>query len=330
MARESLIHERFPATRETLPRVQLCRLPTPVRRMEALAAGRELWVKDDGRSAPRWAGNKPRKLEWILGDARARGRRTILTFGGLGTNHGLATALHAREVGMRTVLALVDQPRDEHVEAQLARIRASGARVHLTHTTARTALAVPYLMARYARPYWLPPGGSSPLGAVGFVEAALELAAQVQDGDVPEPEGIVLALGSGGSAAGLVAGLRLAGLRTRVHAVLVNDRLKLSEGVLLRLARRALGLLGRRGADVGSANLDPDRLEVVHGFLGDGYGHATPAAEAAIHRAADGEGLALEPVYTGKALAAVLAGAIPGDGPLLFWQTHSAPPEAGQ
>ena len=327
MARESLIHERFPATRETLPRVELCRPPTPVRRLPGLEDGRELWLKDDARSAPRWGGNKPRKLEWILGDARARGRRTILTFGGLGTNHGLATALHAREVGIRTVLALVDQPRDEHVEAQLARIRASGARVHVTHTTARTALAVPYLIARYARPYWLPPGGSSPLGALGFVEAALELAAQIEAGELPEPEGIAIALGSGGSAAGLVAGLRLAGLRTRVHAVLVNDKLKLTESVLLRLAWRALALLERRGADVGGVDLDPGRLEIVHGFLGDGYGHPTAAADAAIRRAAETERLALEPVYTGKALAAVLAGAIPGDGPLLFWQTHSAPPE---
>jgi D-cysteine desulfhydrase len=326
----SLIHARFPETAGTLPRIELCRTPTPVRRLEALAAGagRPLWVKDDSRSAELWGGNKPRKLEWVLGDAKQRGFRTILTFGGLGTNHGLATALYAREHGMRCVLALVDQPLDEHVEAQLERIRASGAKVYLTRTTPRTALAVPYLMVRHARPYWLPPGGSSALGTLGFVEAALELGAQVQAGELPEPEGIVLALGSGGSAAGLLAGLRLAGLRTKVHAVLVNDKLKLSEAILLRLAGRALSLLERRGARLpGNARPAAGDLEVVHGFLGPGYGHATPQALDAIELAAREEGLELEPVYTGKALAAVLHG-LPGDGPLLYWHTHSAPTAA--
>lgn len=321
----SLIHTRFPQTRDALPRVALCDPPTPVRELPGLTPGRELWVKDDSRSAPLWGGNKPRKLEWVLGDARARGCRTILTFGGLGTNHGLATALYAREAGMRCVLALVDQPVDEHVEAQLERIRASGARVHLTRTTARTVLAAPYLMARYARPYRLPPGGSSPVGALGFVEAALELAAQVEAGELPEPRGIVLALGTGGSAAGLVAGLRLAGLRTRVHAVLVNDKLRLTEPGLLRLARRTLRLLERRGADVASARPEPGDVEVVRGFMGAGYGHATPEAGEAMRRGA-AAGLDMEPVYTGKALAAVLAGAIPGDGPLLYWHTQSACP----
>jgi D-cysteine desulfhydrase len=316
----SLLHARFPALATTLPRAELCDLPTPVRRLSGLERGRELWVKDDARSAPLWGGNKPRKLEWILGDARARGSRTVLTFGGLGTNHGLATALYARELGMGCVLALVDQPVDEHVEAQLVRLRASGARLHFTRTAPRTVLALPYLLARY-RPYRVPPGGSSAVGAVGFVEAALELGEQVRAGELPEPEGIVLALGSGGSAAGLVGGLRLAGLQTRVHAVLVNDKLKLSEQVVLKLAGRTLRLLADRGAAV--QDVRPADVQLVHGFMGAGYGHPTPEGREAIDLAAREADLELEDVYTGKALAAALAG-LPGDGPLLYWHTHSA------
>jgi len=290
--------------------------------MGGLERGRELWVKDDARSAPLWGGNKPRKLEWILGDARARGCRTVLTFGGLGTNHGLATALYARELGMDCVLALVDQPVDEHVEAQLQRLRASGARLYFTRSAPRTVLALPYLLARY-RPYRVPPGGSSAVGALGFVEAALEVGEQVRAGELPEPEGIVLALGSGGSAAGLVAGLRLAALQTRVYAVLVNDKLKLSEQVVLKLAGRSLRLLARRGAPVQDIQPAPDDVQVVHGFLGAGYGHPTPEGRAAIDLAAREADLELEDVYTGKTLAAALAG-LPGDGPLLYWHTHSA------
>lgn len=328
-----LIHERFPATRHTLPRVSLCATPTPVRELTGLAPCGGLWLKDDSRSAPLWGGNKPRKLEWIIGDARARGFRTILTFGGLGTNHGLATALYAREHGMKTALGLVDQPVDDHVRDQLERIRASGAQVHLTRSKRRTVLAAPLLMARYAQlrpprpPYLLPPGGSSPMGALGFVEAALELAAQVEAGELPEPGTVVIALGSGGSAAGLLVGLSIAGLPTRVKAVLVNDSLDLTERALYRLAGRTLRLLAARGADVRHIRLAPGELSVVHGLLGAGYGHRTPEGEEALARARGEEGLHLEPVYTAKALAAALPGVGgPGEtaGPVVFWNTHSA------
>lgn len=330
------LHERFPELRETLPRLELCSLPTPVRPLSGLSAraGIEVWVKDDGASAELWGGNKPRKLEWVLADARRRRFGTVLTFGGLGTNHGLATARYARAHGLRCALALVEQPRDEHVEAQLRRLRADADAVHLTRSTRGTVLAMPWLLARHAQlrpprpPYLLPPGGSSPVGAVGFVEAALELAAQVEAGDLPEPDEVVLALGSGGSAAGLLAGFGIAGMRTRVSAVLVNDQLRLTEATLTRLARKALALLRSRGAHLAAdAPLGAGGLEVVPGFMGAGYGHATPEGGAAT-AAARGDELQLDPVYTAKAVAAVLAReggtASRGDGPVLYWHTHSA------
>ena len=325
--RVPLVHRRFERTVRTLPRVPLCSLPTPVRAAPGLGDG--VWVKDDALSAEPWGGNKPRKLEWILAGAKAGGYRTILTFGGIGTNHGLATAVYARREGMRCVLALVEQPRTEQVERQLARLRAAAAHVHLTRDGRRTTLALPWLAVRHAQlrpprpPYVLAPGGSSPLGAVGFVEAALELADQVEAGELPEPAAAVVALGSGGSAAGLAAGFAIAGLRTRVEAVLVNDQLKLTEATVTRLARRTLRLLAKRGADV--AAVEPNELRVVRGFMGAGYGHATPAAGEALRLARESEDLALEPVYTAKTLAAIRAGAT-GDGPLLFWNTNNGRP----
>ncbi|MEA2473738.1 MAG: D-cysteine desulfhydrase [Thermoleophilaceae bacterium] len=324
-----MIHERFPRTRETLPRVAICDLPTPVRAAPGLGEG--VWLKDDALSADPWGGNKPRKLEWLLADAKARRFGTVVTFGGLGTNHGLATAIYARREGLDCVLALADQPRDEHVERQLARLEAAASRVYLTGSTRRTMLSVPYLALRCAQarpprpPYLVPPGGSSPLGAVGFVEAALELAAQVEAGHLPEPRAIVVALGSGGSAAGLAAGLAIAGLRTRVAAVLVNDQLDLTERSVTKLAKRTLRLLAERGADTGA--VEPNEVRVVEGHMGAGYGHPTPEAGEAIRLAAEAEQLGLDPVYTGKALAALLAGAA-GDGPLLFWNTNNGRPYA--
>ncbi|HWH44733.1 MAG TPA: pyridoxal-phosphate dependent enzyme [Thermoleophilaceae bacterium] len=322
------LHTLFPALRRTLPHLPLGAGPTPVRELSALGAEVPVWMKDDSGFGDLWGGNKPRKLEWVLADARRRGRRAILTVGALGTNHGIATARFARSHGMHCVLMLVDQPLDEHVERQLELIRGTGARVYVTHTSLRTALALPWAMARNTRglrpPYLLGPGGSSPVGTVGFIEAALELGEQVREGALPEPAHVVVALGSGGTAAGLTAGLRLAGLRTRVWPVLVNDKLPLGERGLLRLASRAQRLLAGRGADA-SWELAPLTLESR--FMGDGYGHRTGEGEEAMRLAAEREALELEPVYTAKALAATLAlareGAF-GDGPVLYWHTSGS------
>lgn len=325
---EPRLHTRFPALRRTLPHLPLGAGPTPVRPLTGLSEDVPLWVKDDSGFGDLWGGNKPRKLEWILADARRRGRRSILTFGALGTNHGLATARFAKAHGLDCVLMLVDQPLDAHVERQLGLIRESGATVVVTRTSPRTVLAMPWVLLRHSHglrpPYVLGPGGSSPVGTLGFVEAAVELGEQVRDGHLPEPAHVVVALGSGGTAAGLVAGLRLAGLRTRVWPVLVNDRLPLGERGLARLARRTQRLLSRRGAD---ADWELAPLTLERRFLGPGYGHSTEEAEAALVLAAELEALQLEPVYTAKAMAATLAlageGAF-GDGPVLYWHTSGA------
>jgi D-cysteine desulfhydrase len=294
-----------------------------------------VWLKDDGVFGSAWGGNKARKLEWVLADVARRKRRTILTVGALATNHGLATALYAREHGIRTVLMLVDQPWDEHVERQLARIEHSGARIHRTHGTARTIAELPFVWVasadwrRLRPPYWLGVGGSSPLGTLGYVEAALELAEQVRSGAVPEPSHAVVALGSGGTVAGLVLGLSLAGLGTRVVAVQVNDRTPLGVRRIERLVRRTERLLRRGGAHLPGAAAVSERLTVETAWLGPGYGHSTAEGERALELARAKEGLRLEPVYTAKTVAALLAlrerGSV-APGPVLYWHTHDALP----
>jgi D-cysteine desulfhydrase len=310
------LYKRFPGLRSTLPHLSLSEVATPVRRLGELdrpgQGDAPIWLKDDGTFGGLWGGNKPRKLEWVLADARARGRRTVLTVGALATNHGLATALYARAHGMRTVLALADQPLDEHVRRQFVRITATGADVRLTHGRYRTMATVPLLMLRHfdlsrmRPPYFLTLGGSSPLGSLGFVEAALELADQIERGELPEPTNVVVAVGSGGTAAGLALGLRLAGLRTRVTGVLVNDRTPLSTGGLARLARRAERLLRRRGARFGPIGVQPADLDLETRWLGAGYGQRTPAAEAALE------------------LLALRSEGRFGDGPVLYWHTYDA------
>lgn len=325
------LHKRFPALTEALPHLELSERPTPVRELEGLG----VWLKEDGAfGAGGWGGNKVRKLEWLIPDAKRRGRRSILTFGGLGTNWGLATALYAREHGIETALALVDQPVDDHVRAQLARLEASGARLRRTHTKRRTVAMLPWLLARNARggrpPYLLPAGGSSPVGTLGYVEAALEIAAQVEAGALPVPAHVVVPVGTGGTAAGLALGFQLAGLPSRVVGVVVNDQLRLDGPVVARLARRGAALLERRGARLGPLRLEPGMLDLTRDQIGAGYGYPTEAAERAAALAAE-EGLSLDPVYTAKAMAGLLALRDEGrlDAPVLFVHTDGMRASAG-
>lgn len=321
----SSLHTRFPAL--TLEHLSLGSGPTPVRRLDGVdhLGGVDLWVKDEsGYGDGGWGGNKVRKLEWIVPEAQRRGVGTLFTVGGIGTHWGLACALYGREHGLRTILGLVDQPVDDHVRGQLARLEQSGAELHRYPTANRLRLAGPWLLLRGARrgrlPWYLPAGGSNPFGTLGYVDAALELAGQVSDGVIPEPATVVAPIGSGGTAAGLALGLRLAGLSARVLGVVVNDAFPLDAPVIARLANRTATLLEKHGAS-GLPTISPDDLDTRSDWLGTTYGDPTPASTRMVD-AGDRAGLELEPVYTGKALAAVadLAAELPG--PVLWFNTH--------
>ncbi|MDQ2700336.1 MAG: pyridoxal-phosphate dependent enzyme [Actinomycetota bacterium] len=331
------LHEWNPDLRETLPHVQLGSDPTPVRPLPGLDRGvAPIWLKDDGAFGDGgWGGNKVRKLEWLIPDAKRRGRQTILTVGGLGTNWGLATALYGREQGLDVAMGLVDQPIDDHVRDQLERLKRSGATLYFTRTKPRTILSVPWLyLVRHAKggrpPYTLSAGGSSPVGVLGYVEAALEIAAQVDSGELPEPGHVIVPVGTGGTVAGLLLGFSIAGLPTRVVGVIVNDQLRLNQRSVTKLARRTARLIDRRATRGGDRSrqvpdFEESNLILTRDWLGRGYGHSTPEGEAAQAESIDGANLKLDPVYTAKSMAALLrmneTGAF-GEKPVLFLNTN--------
>ncbi len=297
-----------------LPRLALGTFPTPVERVDGLLPKSvELWVKREDQSGPLYGGNKVRKLEFLLGDARARGSDRIATIGGFGSHHVLATAIYGRAHGFSVSAVLFPQPMSEHVDKQLRADVAAGA--HLSKT--RGYLGVPLAVLRAQRgATWIPGGGSSPLGTLGYVEAAREIEAQIAAGELLRPDAIYVALGSGGTAAGLLAGLTF---DVDLVAVRVVDRVVANAMKVRRLARASRRLAEIRRHDFSA------RLRVLHGFFGGAYGRATAAADAAVHRAAN-IGLRLEPTYTGKAMAALLAHAASGqlDGKrVLFLQTYN-------
>lgn len=323
------LERRFPGLRAPL-RVRLTELPTRVHRWRVAseALGEEVWIKRDDESSPLYGGNKPRKLEFLLAQAIGRGRRGVLTFGGLGTHHGLATAIFARQLGLRCTLGLLDQPLTPEVRENLLALVAAGAEMFCARSVGELALRAVgrYLALTWSgvRPMIIPTGGSGAAGTVAFVNAGLEFATQVSEGQCPSPTAVYVALGSGGTAAGLALGFALAGLPCEVRAVLVTDILPPGELRLRKLAEAAWRWLQRAGAAL-SGEPPPLRLRVVRGFVGRGYGWPTPEAEGWRARLGGQEGVRLDPTYTAKCVHALCSEVGRGEvrGPVVFWHTYS-------
>jgi 1-aminocyclopropane-1-carboxylate deaminase/D-cysteine desulfhydrase-like pyridoxal-dependent ACC family enzyme len=285
-------------------------------------------VKRDDLTGEPYGGNKVRKLEYILADARARGATRLVTVGAVGSHHVLATTLYGESAGFTVEAALMPQPRTEHVVEVLRAGLGHGMRPLAAGSYAAVvAKLIPRVVGRGA--YFVTVGGSSPRGSLGYVDAARELAAQVRAGEMPEPDLVVVALGSGGTAGGLAAGLELEGLRSRVVGVVVAEPAWFVALRARRLARACLRLAGGRRPARGWLDA---RLEIDRAWLGLGYGFTTEAGTRAM-QAAEGVGLVLDPTYTAKTFAAALDRVerlrdAPAPKTVLYWHTLSSAPMA--
>jgi len=305
-------------------------LPTPVEQVE-LEGGLKCWIKRDDLSHPTYGGNKVRKLEFLVGEALRRECNAVATMGGTGTNHGLATAIFAEAEGLKCHLALFPQPVTDHVLQSLKLYHAHGAQLHLFGTFARAAvfLAARELAGRTGhsdeRLMVFGPGGSSPLGTLGFVNAAFELAEQIRAGELPEPARIYCPLGSNGTLAGLALGMRLTGLKSRIIGIRVTPLVGANSFFVASLANKTLALLQRHGAALNASRIGQGEITIDHSYYGGTYGLPTEAGEAAQASAA-AAGIGLEPTYTAKAFAAVLEDlqGAKEDGPVLYWNTFSS------
>jgi D-cysteine desulfhydrase len=321
----------FPGLCARLPHRPFLAGATRVERLDLdVARGAHVYVKRDDRTSALYGGNKPRKLEFVLAQALARGARRLVTTGALGTHHGLATTILGRALGLPTTLVLVHQPLTPHVRDTLELQAAYGAELVYGANVAGTVVQMLRVLGvsqlRGERPYRVPTGGSSPHGNLGFVSAGLELADQVRAGELPEPTRIFVPVGTGGTQAGLVLGLRIAGLQSRVVGVLVTDILPPSPARLARAARRTLRLLRHAEPRVPDVAVAPSDFPLLRDQLGAGYGAPTRAARTAVEAAA-ACGLELETTYTGKSFAALLQGLRSGElagEPVLFWNTHNS------
>lgn len=316
------LFRRYPGIAGKIPWLPLGEYPTPV---EPLAiGGSDVFIKRDDQTARLYGGNKVRKLEFLLAHARERGAKRLITVGAAGSHHALATTLYGKRLGFEVTLVLFPQPLTDHVRDILLQDVAHGAELRFTRRmeTVPTALFTAMMRYRRDRAVVIPAGGSDAIGTFGYVNAALELAEQIERGVIPQPKTIVVAAGTLGTAAGLALGFALANIPLRISAVRITSRLVTNERVLMRLIRGAADVLRRAGGPHGHAERAFASVELQHDFLGRGYGISTEAAVNAAQTLAK-IGIHLDQTYTAKAAAALLARAGSAAGPALFWHTLS-------
>ncbi|HSD65641.1 MAG TPA: pyridoxal-phosphate dependent enzyme [Vicinamibacteria bacterium] len=314
------------------PRIGLGETPTALERLPRLSAelGRPVLVKRDDLLGPVLGGNKTRKLEYLMAEARRQEATKVATFGGLQSNHARLTAAAASLLGMEAHLLYFD-PRPKDLTGNLLLNERLGARMHFFPLSPRrsrahsleTTIRLARLLARLrvGRHYFIPVGGHTPVGALGYVRAAVEVDEQARGLGVGDAH-LVVAAGSGGTLAGLLAGLHLIGSRLRPLGIDVGRLWKDFPASVARLASETCACLGE--PDV----FESPAVPLVEGtYVGEAYGRPSEAGNAALERLARREGILLDPVYTAKAFAGLLgeAARFGRHDPVIFLHTGGVP-----
>lgn len=302
---------RFPALAE-IPRARFGAFPTPVESV-SLPNG-TLMIKRDDLSGAAVGGNKVRGLEWLLGDLTPGER--VVTVGPRGSTHGLTTALCARELGARTTIIRWNQWMNDAARRVDARLVRAGTVFDAIWVTAAYAVAGAQRLLPGVR--WIGAGGASPLGMLGHANAALEVVEQVARRECVLPATVFVPLGTGGTAAGLALGFRIAGVSTRVVGVRVVPKAVGRIAHVLRLALRTAQFIERHtGARV--PRVTAMDLSIEHAFYGGDYGK--PLREPPDERPLQFSGIRLDDTYSRKAFAAATAHVASGGERTMFWLT---------
>lgn len=307
-----------------MPRIRFAHLPTPVEPMPRLSArlgGPQLWVKRDDQTGLAFGGNKTRKLEFLLAQALANGAKTLVTVGGVQSNHCRQTAALAARFNMDCILVLNGTP-GQTLSGNLLLDDLFGAEIIWTDREQRERILQETFKNAWAagrRPYLVPLGASTPLGALGYAAAFEEL----MDQNVVNPDWIVVASSSGGTQAGLVLGAVQANWHGKILGISIDQSVADLQRIVSTLASDAASLVGEKRI------LRPDDVMVNADYLGGGYAVLGDAEVEAIRLFAKLEGLLLDPVYTSRAAAGMIdlirKGLINPKETVLFWHTGGTP-----
>ena len=292
------------------PRIRLGHLPTPLEPLENLTrllGGPRLWIKRDDCTGLSSGGNKTRKLEFLMAEAVAQRADVVITQGATQSNHARQTAAAAAKLGMRCHILLEDRTGStdpnyvgngnvmlDHLHGATVEHRPGGANMQAEMEAVADRLA-----DDGARPYVIPGGGSTPLGALGYANAALELVSQSAERGL-RIDHLVHATGSAGTQAGLVVGLQALNSPIQLLGIGVRAPRERQETMVHDLGRRTWDLLGLRG------ELPREAVVANCDYVGGGYGVPTPGMLEAVRLLARTEGILLDPVYAGKGMAGLI------------------------
>lgn len=319
--REPILFSEVPGLR-SLPFLPLASGTTAIDPVPGF--GGKVFMKRDDRIAPLYGGNKIRRFELLLAKALDEGARTVLTVGGLASTQVTATVLYGRSVGLDVTAVLFDQPKTDFMRESMGiDLRAGGKLVH-GGSYARTAARFFAERRQAFKPFVILPGASSPLCNLGYVDAMFELAGQVERGEMPRPDRIVVACGSGGTVAGLTVGASWLGWPTTVVGARITELIATNRVTMTGLIEGTARFIARRGGPSRS-RLTRGRFEIDHRVIGKGYGYTTDEAERGAEKITELIGAPGEITYSGKAYAALERQvADHPDENILFWCTLSS------
>ena len=312
------------------PRLKLAKLPTPLDRAEILGkslGNLDLWIKRDDLTGFGFGGNKVRSLEYLAADAMKKNSNILITGGSHGSNHVRTTMAVAAHLGLKG-LAVLSGTRPSTKNGNLLLDQLLGAKLIFTGDENRSNIdnfiedEVKRLQSLDERPYLIRRGGVSSLGCIGYVSAAMEICSQLQNLNL-KPDILLCATGCGVTQAGLLVGFKLMGLNCQIYGITVSrtrDECIAQIKQLIDETEETLGL---------NSKVPSNDIFVFDEYIGDGYTMPTSKGIEAIHLVAQTEGIFLDPIYTGKAMAGltdlVKKGHIGLDQKVIFLHTGGSP-----
>lgn len=320
------LFEALPGLKRKIPNMAIAKLPTPIEALPQLAPN--LWVKRDDKSNTLYGGNKVRKLEFILADVIQSKKKKILTFGAIGTNHGVATSIYCLQIDIACKLLLFNQPVSLGVQQNLKLMHRFNAELVYKGSLLRTVMAY-YWQKLFQKKdtYYLFAGGSNVAGCLSFVNAAFELRQQIEAGLVPEPDIICVAVGSSSTLAGLSLGCSLAGLKSKLIGVRVAPSHigpipTCTRGSITKLRSQTYKHLCQIEPNLKGKPLPEIHLDNSH--FGSGYGRPSPEGNWAMQMFEQTD-IKLDGTYTAKTAAAALSlCAAQPDKNILYWHTYNS------
>lgn len=308
-------------------RIQLLDGESPLYALPTISGmiGNGIYVKNDANVSSVYGATKVRKLEFILWDALTKGAKNLVTVGGWGSNHVLATALYCQKFGLGLHAVLVPQPFSAKVDHTLACIRSTNAQIYPVKSDVLAPIKVWSLMSQMKKtnqsPYFVYLGGSSALGTLGTVLAAFEFLDQAKLQLTSNEFTVYSALGSGSSVAGLALGFAYSGKKNKIKAIQVTSNVVINKYILNLQLNAAAKLFVRPSSQKSLVKKAKSLIFIDRGFLGKGYGWKTPEGGKAME-IAHLDGLCLDPVYTSKVFAGLLSEKYRPE-EAVYWHTHS-------